>query len=79
MTFAQLCTAGWQAPKVDAGNPRANYKIETSAARYANAVLTLATDRPSKIRAAHRRYLRKRGLPLSPLPVSAKYRAKKAR
>jgi len=75
MTFAQLVAQGWQAPAV-ADGAQAAYKMQASAQRYANTVLTLANVRPSKIRAAHRRYLRKRGLPLTPLPVSAKYRAK---
>jgi len=74
MTFAQLCTNGWQAPKSE--NP---YKIRASAQRYAKTVIHCGTDRLRNIRAAHRRHLRRIGMPLAPLPVTAKYRAKKGR
>lgn len=78
MTLAQILVKGWQQPRVELGTVRAAYKIETSVARFV-ALTELAVTRRSKIRAAHRRWLRKTGQPLTPLPVHCKYRAKKAR
>jgi hypothetical protein len=82
MTLAQILANGWQMPtwKIDANgmplNPAAaTYKINASIARF-TALTEMAVARRSKIRAAHRRWLRKTGQPLSPLPPSSKYRAK---
>src|SRR6185295_17676209 len=53
----------------------ATYRYNASLARFLR-LTEMAVARRSKIRAAHRRYLRRIGMPLAPLPKGSKYRAK---
>lgn len=84
MTLGTILANGWQAPKVVELYPqvpfgtdvaKATYKYNASLARFLR-LTEMAVARRSKIRAAHRRYLRKIGMPLAPLPFASKYRAK---
>lgn len=78
MTLAQVLQQGWQAPAItttSTDHAKVCYKIDHSVARFV-ALTDLFTVRRSKIRAAHRRYLRKIGMPLAPLPKASKYRTK---
>ena len=84
MTLGTVLARGWQAPSSLAAYPQvpvgmdiaaATYRYNASLARFLR-LTEMAVARRSKIRAAHRRYLRRIGMPLAPLPKGSKYRAK---
>jgi hypothetical protein len=60
-TYANVIDNGWQAPKVRANCTDLHWAM---------------VARRSNLRAAHRRYLRRRGMPLAPLAAASKYRTK---
>lgn len=84
MTLGTVLAQGWQAPsglaqfpQVPAGMgiAQATYKYNASLARFLR-LTEMAVARRSKIRAAHRKWLRQAGMPLAPLPRASKYRTK---
>jgi hypothetical protein len=76
-TYAMVIDNGWQAPKVRATctEVHAAYTAMRSAQRYSDLHWAMVARR-SNLRAAHRRYLRRRGMPLAPLAAASKYRTK---
>ena len=81
MTLGTVLARGWQAPAAPMVGPdfaKATYRYNASLARFLR-LTEMAVARRGKIRAAHRRYLRKIGMPLAPLPYAGKYRAKTRR
>lgn len=75
MTLIAVLNKGWQAPKASNVHAKDVYRYNTSVARFC-ALAQMLHTRKVDIRAAHRRSLRKAGLPLT--PVVNKYRAKRA-
>lgn len=75
MEITKVLALGHTAPKVQGNTAKVAYRVQASAARYALLPWVLEA-RACNLRAAARRYRRKAGLPLSPLPFASKYRAK---
>lgn len=75
MQITKVLALGHTKPRANGNPAKVAHLLQASAARYALLPWVLEA-RASNLRAAGRRYRRKVGLPLAPLPVASKYRAK---
>lgn len=77
MTYANLTQQGVTYGKLraKATEVEAAYRLLATAKRWESLHWAMVA-RVSNLRAAHRRYLRKRGMPLAPLAATSKYRTK---
>lgn len=75
MEITKVLALGHTKPRAKGAPAKVAYALQSSQARYALLPFVLLA-RASNLRAAARRYRRKIGMPLAPLPFASKYRTK---